>query len=77
MCGVSVRSYEKWVKAGRVPGFVAGTRRHKIADVRAAIINMDGAVAAQGASLSALERWKVSHGADQAQGRRQSHQAAR
>jgi hypothetical protein len=60
MCGISVKTFDTWVRKGILPGPMAGTRRWSR---RAMERHLEGEIAARSTTdqPSAFEQWKRNH----------------
>ena len=68
-CDMTPEAFSSWVKAGRLPGAISGTRRWDRAAIDAALDRLSGLAVAEraGQQASALDEWKAKrHGAGQA-----------
>ncbi len=61
-CGLTPTGYSAWVRAGRVPGPLPGTRRYCKIALERALDRLSG-VEASAPALSPLERWKAKQAA--------------
>lgn len=60
-CGLTPGGYDAWVKAGRLPGPIAGTHRYDKKAIDAALDRLSG-LQNRDAELAEAERWLAEHG---------------
>ncbi len=56
-CGLSTHGFSEWVRAGRLPGPIAGTARWDLRAIDAALDSLSGI----GIGSLALDQWKAKH----------------
>lgn len=60
-CGLTSGGYDAWVRAGRLPGPIAGTHRYDRKAIDSALDRLSGLTSRQ-ADLDEAERWLEEHG---------------